>query len=225
MTYTRPSNAARVAEQTEIRHKLLTNGFMPRPLIAKKTELLNWNRVTVDSDMIEKWGRREPDWLATGVRIEGPLVAVDLDIDDAGVLADLRGRLSKKLDKRVARWRAMAEKGKKSEKHFGAKMLLIAAGRHPAFLYARRQPWPDLTHDALAVDLGARHFDQDARYVALWGKWLLWDGVRWEADDRKAHMTATREYIRETVIIASGAGKLAPALCWAGSPLAANTRS
>ncbi len=36
-----------------------------------------------------------------------------------------------------------------------------------------------------------------ARYVAKWGQWLFWDGNRWEADDRLAHLTRTREFLRE----------------------------
>lgn len=54
----------------------------------------------------------------------------------------------------------------------------------------------DLAHDALALGLGATSFDDNARYVSAWGKWLLWDGLRWEVDERRAHMTLTREYLR-----------------------------
>lgn len=55
----------------------------------------------------------------------------------------------------------------------------------------------DLSHDALASDLGARSFDQDARHVATWGKWLFWDGTRWQIDDRLDHLTRTRAYLRD----------------------------
>ncbi|MGX0977204.1 putative DNA primase/helicase [Roseovarius sp. MBR-51] len=68
---------------------------------------------------------------------------------------------------------------------------------------ADRQPRPnapddiDLSHDALATDMGARSFDHDARHVATWGKWLFWDGTRWQIDDRLDHLTRTRAYLRD----------------------------
>ncbi len=55
----------------------------------------------------------------------------------------------------------------------------------------------DLSHDALATDLGARSFDGDARHVATWGKWLFWEGTRWQIDDRLDHLTRTRAYLRD----------------------------
>jgi len=54
----------------------------------------------------------------------------------------------------------------------------------------------DLAHDALALGMGRAVFDENARFVAQWGKWLLWDGLRWVMDDRRAHMTLTRDYLR-----------------------------
>lgn len=54
----------------------------------------------------------------------------------------------------------------------------------------------DLSHDALAQDMGAQGWDQDARHVALWGKWLFWDGTRWKRDDKLDHLTRTRAYLR-----------------------------
>jgi len=56
---------------------------------------------------------------------------------------------------------------------------------------------PDLSHDALATDLGARSFDHDARHVAAWGKWLIWTGTHWQIDDRLDHLTRTRAYLRQ----------------------------
>ena len=40
---------------------------------------------------------------------------------------------------------------------------------------------PDLSQDALALDMGRQGWDDDARFVASWGKWLFWtapDGPR-----------------------------------------------
>lgn len=53
----------------------------------------------------------------------------------------------------------------------------------------------DLSHDALARDLGARFWDKDAKHVATWGRWFFWTGTRWEADDRLRHMTEVRDYV------------------------------
>jgi len=54
----------------------------------------------------------------------------------------------------------------------------------------------DLSQDALASDLGARSWDQNARHVASWGKWLFWTGTHWQADDRLDHLTQVRTYLR-----------------------------
>jgi putative DNA primase/helicase len=55
----------------------------------------------------------------------------------------------------------------------------------------------DLSHDALALAMGASGWDRDARHVALWGKWLFWTGTRWEPDDRLDHLTRTRAFLRQ----------------------------
>jgi putative DNA primase/helicase len=57
-------------------------------------------------------------------------------------------------------------------------------------------PGFDLAHDALALGMGRAVFDENARFVAQWGKWLLWDGLRWVMDTRRMHMTLTRDYLR-----------------------------
>lgn len=55
----------------------------------------------------------------------------------------------------------------------------------------------DLSHDSLALELGRRSWDRNAKYVASWGKWLFWDGVRWRKDETLDHMTRTRAYLRK----------------------------
>lgn len=56
----------------------------------------------------------------------------------------------------------------------------------------------DLSHDALAIELGRRSWDRNARYVAAWGKWLFWSntGSHWQRDDRREDMTRVRVYLR-----------------------------
>lgn len=65
---------------------------------------------------------------------------------------------------------------------------------------------PDLSHDHLALDLGARSWDANARHVALWGKWLFWTGSHWQCDDKLEHLSRIRAYLRER---AQGV------ICWA----------
>ncbi|WP_292295015.1 phage/plasmid primase, P4 family, partial [Marivita sp.] len=55
----------------------------------------------------------------------------------------------------------------------------------------------DLSQDGLANNLGKQGWDNDARHVAAWGKWLFWTGTRWEVDDKRKHMTLTRQYLRQ----------------------------
>ena len=54
----------------------------------------------------------------------------------------------------------------------------------------------DLSQDALALDLGAASWDNNARYVAAWGRWLFWDKTRWNRDDDLASFTRCRAYLR-----------------------------
>ncbi len=55
---------------------------------------------------------------------------------------------------------------------------------------------PDLSHDRLALDLGRRSWDDNARYVALWGKWLFWSDTHWRRDATLEHLTRTRSFLR-----------------------------
>jgi putative DNA primase/helicase len=52
--------------------------------------------------------------------------------------------------------------------HGGANYLL---GNNP----------PSCSEAALALDFAERHADE-LRFVAPWGKWMVWDGVRWHSD-------------------------------------------
>lgn len=57
------------------------------------------------------------------------------------------------------------------------------------------QGTPDLSHNALALGLGSSHWDRNARYVALSGKWLFWSGSHWQVDEKLSHMTMARNYL------------------------------
>jgi putative DNA primase/helicase len=58
---------------------------------------------------------------------------------------------------------------------------------------------PGVEDDGLALELG-REWGNTARHVALWGRWLFWNGSRWEPDERLLHMTKTREFLRRKEI-------------------------
>ncbi len=54
----------------------------------------------------------------------------------------------------------------------------------------------DLSHDALALGLNGHGWAENARHVATWGRWLFWSGSRWQQDERLAHLTLIRDYLR-----------------------------
>lgn len=54
---------------------------------------------------------------------------------------------------------------------------------------------PDLTDDALALELGER-WRNHARYVSAWNRWYFYDRRVWRADDALWHMTGARKFLR-----------------------------
>ncbi len=55
----------------------------------------------------------------------------------------------------------------------------------------------DLSHDSLALKLSSSGWNKIARYVHKWGRWVFWDGHRWERDDKLHHYTKIRQFLRE----------------------------
>ena len=51
------------------------------------------------------------------------------------------------------------------------------------------------TEDALALTF-TRRYQHDWRYVAAWGKWLMWDGQRWRSEDTLAASDLVRHVCR-----------------------------
>jgi putative DNA primase/helicase len=67
------------------------------------------------------------------------------------------------------------------------------------------------TDDALALSFTTR-YAEDWRYCAAWGKWLLWDGRRWQADETLLVQHLVRAVCREAALNADShrlAAKLA----------------
>lgn len=53
----------------------------------------------------------------------------------------------------------------------------------------------DRSEDAIALALATRH--PDARYVAAWGDWFIWDGARWAEDTVLTQYSRARDLCRE----------------------------
>lgn len=58
------------------------------------------------------------------------------------------------------------------------------------------------SEDALALSF-TRRYQNDWRYVAKWGKWLMWDGQRWCTEDTLAATDLVRHVCRQAALKAS----------------------
>ena len=76
--------APTVAEAQQTRLALLANGYSPLPNLHKACVLKGWPKVQITEDTIEKW-TRERGFRATGIRLDNGLIAIDADVDDAGM--------------------------------------------------------------------------------------------------------------------------------------------
>ena len=54
----------------------------------------------------------------------------------------------------------------------------------------------DLSHDQLALDLGAAGLDQDGRYVPTWARWLHWTGSHFAHDEKMRTYAVARGFLR-----------------------------
>lgn len=78
----------RVAAQTKIRHALLRNGYTPLANANKACYLPGWSSLAVTGELVNEWST-QLRYLTTGIRIDPPLVAIDVDIDDVKIVSDL----------------------------------------------------------------------------------------------------------------------------------------
>src|SRR5262249_4940533 len=65
-----------------------------------------------------------------------------------------------------------------------------------------REPFerpPAFTDEALALAFAEQH-QQDLRYVAAWGRWLHWDGTRWEFDNTMIAFAFARKICRQASV-------------------------
>lgn len=72
--------------QTAIRLALLENGYTPVPNIDKRCMFKGWGVIRPTPEDIADWSRKL-DYQATGLRVEGGLCAIDVDIDDEKIVA------------------------------------------------------------------------------------------------------------------------------------------
>jgi hypothetical protein len=63
---------------------MFDNGWVPVPCEAKERMLEGWTSMTVDREAIEGWDRRgspHPNLKGTGIRLEGDVFVIDIDVD------------------------------------------------------------------------------------------------------------------------------------------------
>lgn len=89
-----------LARQTAIRRQMLANGYSPVPNYDKRCFLVSRNEVVIDEALIDKWSRETKN-LSTGVRVEGRLVAVDIDVDDVAAIEAIVDALPEALWERL----------------------------------------------------------------------------------------------------------------------------
>lgn len=70
-----------IARQTAIRKRLLANGYSPVPNYDKRCFMSGRNEAVITEAMIDQWSGQVKH-LSTGVRVDWPMVAIDIDIDD-----------------------------------------------------------------------------------------------------------------------------------------------
>ena len=70
-----------IALQTTIRKRMLANGYSPVPNYDKRCFMPGRNEAVITGAMIDQWSGQVKH-LSTGVRVDWPMVAIDIDIDD-----------------------------------------------------------------------------------------------------------------------------------------------
>ena len=74
-----------IARQTAIRKQLLANGYAPVPNYDKRCFMTGRNEAVITEALIDQWATQLKN-LSTGIRVDGPLVAIDIDIDDVDTI-------------------------------------------------------------------------------------------------------------------------------------------
>lgn len=78
-------------EITDLRLRLLANGYVPLPSQGKVCPIKGWPRLTVDEDVIRRWGRQHGT-TTTAIRLANGLMVIDSDTDDKAAMDALAER-------------------------------------------------------------------------------------------------------------------------------------
>lgn len=92
-------------EAKRVRLRLLEQGYSPLPAKQKQVLLKGWPQIKADEETIEKWSRKS-DYRTTAIRIEGDLVAIDIDVNHAGLVEEILKALDD-INVDVTRWAPM----------------------------------------------------------------------------------------------------------------------
>lgn len=74
---------------TEIRLRLLENGYTPIPNVGKTTYLKAWPTIDVNPDTIAGWARKHSRWQDTGIRVQDGLTVIDFDVNDREMMDEI----------------------------------------------------------------------------------------------------------------------------------------
>ena len=66
---------------------------------------------------------------------------------------------------------------------------------------------PRISEEDLALQFADTHAAH-TRYVALWNKWLIWDGVRWAMDETKLAFSLARDLCRDQAAMTKGSDRI-----------------
>lgn len=147
-----------IAAQTEIRRRLLANGYVPLANKDKMCVLLGWSEMAVGEAKIDEWSN-QMKWRATGVRVEGGLAVIDLDVNDADAVDAIVEALPEELWSKLITAPVRRGKGAKE-----AWFCRLAGGEEPFYRLAsagfRRQAEDETVHrvEIFAGDGGGRQF-------------------------------------------------------------------
>jgi hypothetical protein len=88
-------------ERTAFRLAMLRNGFQPLLNDCKRPIEKGWPKKTVDEAEVLAWDRCAP--LSTGLKLDGDLAVIDVDVSEATFVAELAGALDKRFPDLFAR--------------------------------------------------------------------------------------------------------------------------
>lgn len=147
-----------IAAQTEIRRALLANGYVPLANKDKMCVLHGWSDMAVGEAKIDEWAN-QLKWRATGVRVEGGLAVIDLDVNDADAVDAIVEALPEELWSKLIT--APVRRGKGAKEAWFCRLI---EGEEPFYRLASagfRRPAEDETvHrvEIFAGDGGGRQF-------------------------------------------------------------------